>query len=76
MGPFFGQVSRHREGGATEPEAFILLLRFLSTKFDPADTAASYATPALPPPVTVTHSNLLLRQATVEVHHVISELLT
>ena len=42
MDYLFGQVSHALEGGSTEPEAFTLVLRFLSNHFDRTDTMASY----------------------------------
>ena len=42
MDYFLGQVSCALAGGATEPEAFTLILRLMSNHFDRTDTGASY----------------------------------
>ena len=39
---FLGQVLRVLAGGATRPEAFTLLLKLLSYRFDHTDTGGSY----------------------------------
>ena len=42
MDDVFGQVSRSLDGGASEPEAFTLLLRLLVTHFDRVGTGEGY----------------------------------